>query len=66
MKRITEFEIGDTFTFQGLYRRRTLWQWLVRRPKELQVYLVTAVATDNAYVAYAPTIQLEDDRTIRL
>ncbi len=33
---------GDTFTIEGQYARRTLWQWLTLRPRRLQVFTITA------------------------
>lgn len=34
-------KVGEKFTLPGRYKRRTLIQWLLRRPRELQVYTVT-------------------------
>lgn len=46
---------GDMFTIQGRYRRRTLLQWLLRRPKQLQQYTVTMdVPSDFPTIHYRP------------
>ena len=31
---------GDILTIEGLYKRRTFWQWLFRRPKQPQTFKV--------------------------
>lgn len=36
-------KVGDTYTIEGVYRRRTLWQWITRQPRVLQVYTITEV-----------------------
>lgn len=38
---------GETFTVQGIYARRTFWQWLTRAPRQLQVYTVTEVTSSD-------------------
>lgn len=39
---------GDVFTVAGKYKRRTLWEWLTRKQRELQRFLVTnEVTTDG-------------------
>lgn len=35
------YEIGDKFTINGCYKRRTFMQWIKREPKILQVFVVT-------------------------
>ena len=35
------FEIGETFTMAGQYKRRTFKQWLRREPKVLKVFVIT-------------------------
>jgi hypothetical protein len=35
-----ELQAGDTVTIEGAYERRTLWQWLTRRPRELAHFTV--------------------------
>ena len=37
------YKLGDKFTIQGKYKRRTLLQWLRREPKELQEFVITHV-----------------------
>lgn len=34
--------IGDTFTIDGVYAKRSLMQWLKREPKKLQQMVVKA------------------------
>ena len=36
-------EVGDVFTVEGDYQRRTFWQWLTREPRVLQTYQVTDI-----------------------
>lgn len=36
----TKFKAGDVYTIQGYYKKRTLWQWLKRQPKELQRWII--------------------------
>ena len=31
---------GCRFTVSGVFRRRTFWQWLMRRPRELEVFVL--------------------------
>lgn len=31
---------GDILTVEGIYKRRTFWQWLFRRPKKPQTFTV--------------------------
>ncbi len=33
---------GDFFTVAGCYKKRTFWEWLTRKPRELTVFTVTA------------------------
>lgn len=33
--------VGDMFTIEGQYRRRTFWEWLTRQTRELQNYEIT-------------------------
>jgi hypothetical protein len=40
---------GDSMTIQNGYKRRTFWQWLTRKPRELQVFRVTLVANGTAF-----------------
>lgn len=40
------YSVGDTFTMAGLYKRRSLWQWITRQPKHLKVYTVTGGSTN--------------------
>lgn len=35
-----EVKKDDVFTMEGKYRRRTLWQWLMGKPRELQQYKI--------------------------
>lgn len=32
---------GDTIMIAGDYRRRTFWEWLCRKPRELRVYKIS-------------------------
>ena len=34
---------GDCYTIEGVYRRRTWWEWLTRAPRPLQVWYVRKV-----------------------
>lgn len=43
---------GDRFTIAGQYRRRTFWQWLLRRPRELQQWVVTADAASRGFASF--------------
>lgn len=45
-------EKGDVFTIAGRYKRRTLLQWLTRKPRELQRFVVTGEATVGGIVEY--------------
>ena len=31
---------GDLVAFSGIYKRRTLWQWLTRQPRLPMVYVI--------------------------
>lgn len=42
---MTELRVGDELTIVGEYKRRTLWQWLTRQPRELAKFIVTADIT---------------------
>lgn len=44
--RTTSLQTGDIVSFEGVYRRRTLWQWLLRRPRRLKNFIVTARTGD--------------------
>ena len=44
----TLLKIGDTCTFAGQYQRRTLWQWLTRKPRKPKVFEVVASGTSRA------------------
>jgi hypothetical protein len=35
--------VGDVITFEGVYRRRTFWQWMTRAPRQILTYRVTDV-----------------------
>jgi len=37
-------KVGDQFTMDGCYRRRTWREWLRREPRVLQVFRVASVA----------------------
>jgi len=39
------YKDGDIFTFQDRYKRRTFWQWLTNKPKELQKFKVIGDAS---------------------
>jgi len=32
--------IGDELTFEGVYERRTFWQWLRRAPRKLKIFRI--------------------------
>lgn len=38
-------KIGDRITMAGVFKRRTFWQWLTRKPREFQTHIITAEAT---------------------
>lgn len=38
-------QVGDIVTFDGSFKRRTFWQWLTRKPRELQRFVITSEAT---------------------
>lgn len=35
-----QLQPGDIVSIAGVYRRRTLWQWLTRQPRVLQQFIV--------------------------
>jgi hypothetical protein len=40
---VPEFEpipVSATITVEGRYRRRTFWEWLTRKPRQLQPFTV--------------------------
>ena len=41
-------KLSDKFTISGQYKRRTFKQWLFRKPRELQTYIVTEVAESHS------------------
>ena len=45
---MTDLNIGDTFTIAGHYRRRTFWQWITGRPKQLIRFRVTNKHSSNS------------------
>lgn len=52
-------DVGDVVTFDGIYRRRTFWQWLTRQPREIQPYTITdCVSSDTVQqtVSISPSI----------
>ncbi len=36
-------EAGDIITFSGQYKKRTFWQYITLRPRQLEKFLVTDV-----------------------
>jgi len=38
---------GDKYTMAGYYKKRTFWQWLTRKPRELQEYVIFDEAPAN-------------------
>lgn len=38
--RARELQVGDIVNIAGVYKRRTLWQWLTRQPRVLQQWIV--------------------------
>lgn len=45
--------IGDKVTFDGIYKRRTFWQWLRNDSRQIQQFRI--VATNAAYAEYEET-----------
>ena len=45
-------KVGQTFTISGRYKRRTFWQWILRRPRELQQFRAKRVSSTT--VTYVP------------
>jgi hypothetical protein len=43
---------GDIVQIAGVYKRRTFWQWLTRRSKQLQSFKIGAV--NESTIHYAP------------
>jgi hypothetical protein len=37
---ISGLAVGDTFTINGFYKKRSFWEWLTKKPKRLQNYVV--------------------------
>jgi len=33
---------GDIITVAGLYKKRTFWEWITRKPKELRQFVIGA------------------------
>lgn len=52
-------KIGETFTIDGIYKRRTFWEWLKRKPKKLQKLKV--ITEEQGYVEYQKTECLNYD-----
>lgn len=47
-KQTFTFKTGETLSIAGNYKRRTFWQWLTRRPRELKTFIVgDNVTTEN-------------------
>lgn len=42
----TDYKIGDTVTAEGLYHRRTFWQWLTGKPRQLVTFEAIGVHHD--------------------
>lgn len=47
-----DLKVGMTFTIAGVYRRRTLIEWLRRRPRKKQIFVV--MGRTKPYVMYRP------------
>ena len=39
-KHMPELIKGEVITIQGVYRKRAFWEWLVRKPRELQEFVI--------------------------
>lgn len=33
--------VGDTFTIEGEFKRRSFWEWLRKKPRVLQMFVIT-------------------------
>jgi hypothetical protein len=43
---------GDVVQIEGVFKRRTLWQWLTRRPTQLAHFIVGK--TEHGLTYYTP------------
>lgn len=42
-------KIGDKFTLSGCYKRRSFFEWLRNKPKELRIYtIISDNSSDNS------------------
>lgn len=41
------FKTGDSLTIAGTFKRRTFWQWLTRKPRELLTFTVVDNVTSE-------------------
>lgn len=48
----SRLQVGDIFTINGIYRRRSLWGWLAGEKLELQPLIATEVL--EGYTKYEP------------
>lgn len=49
------YKEGDLFTIPGYYKRRTFWQWITRKPKELRMFrVITASTQSGGLTEYEP------------
>jgi hypothetical protein len=46
-------QVMELLTFEGHYRRRSLWQWVRRRPRVLQPYCVTKIISADGIATIA-------------
>ncbi len=40
-----DIKVGGKVTISGFYKKRTLWQWLTRQPRELKLFTLVSKVT---------------------
>lgn len=45
-------EIGTRVTVEKIYKHRTFWEWLKKKPRELQDFIVISNGTDKKTMNY--------------
>lgn len=53
-----ELQPSDIVTIAGVYRARTFWQWMMRKPKPLQQFTIISQVHDEITIA-PPAIAYE-------
>lgn len=51
-KETEPLRVGDIFTIQNQFKRRTLLQWLLRKPRQLKLFRVETDSIPGGFFEY--------------